>query len=402
MKPEDLNRCVKCGTCRSLCPVFRVTGREGSVARGKIAVLQELVTSGEGRSRETRALLDACVVCGSCQHVCPLDVPFMDIVTAARAEGFGLKQVPAIKRTILAALASNPAWEGIRALLAGLPEDSGLTFKLPVIQRAYPHPDEPLIHDQTVRHEEPDAPVHRGDLLFFPGCATRFLMGDLGRRTVSVLRRLGFGVFLDGRFRCCGFPHLTAGDRDRTEELVRHNTRLIETYRDRITSITTGCATCGSALKRHYELSVPVRDINEIVIDALPPDLTEKLDMAVLYHAPCHLAKHQHIRSEPESILNRIVDVLPVENPDACCGFGGSFSVTEHRLSREIGDRRTQDFKQSVENSGKRDPVVVTSCPGCMMQLADGLARNELRYKVKHIIDIVYESMEAKDAESDS
>ncbi len=66
----------------------------------------------------------------------------------------------------------------------------------------------------------------------------------------------------------------------------------------------------------------------------------------------------------------------------------------ERELSRQIGDKKAEFLKQSLRNDGIREEVLVTSCPGCMLQLTDSLVRNGIHVPVKHIIDIIFEQME--------
>jgi hypothetical protein len=58
-----------------------------------------------------------------------------------------------------------------------------------------------------------------------------------------------------------------------------------------------------------------------------------------------------------------------VKDPDRCCGFGGAFSLNHPSLSQQINDTTV---KQLVETNAE---MVVTSCPGCMLHLANGLYR---------------------------
>jgi glycolate oxidase iron-sulfur subunit len=43
----------------------------------------------------------------------------------------------------------------------------------------------------------------------------------------------------------------------------------------------------------------------------------------------------------------------------------------------------------SIARSGA--DIVLTGCPGCMMQISDGLMREGIRKKVRHILEILSE-----------
>jgi len=395
MKRENLDICVKCGTCRTMCPVFRVTGEEGGVARGKISILQALYQGDTRFSEETLDFLNRCVTCGSCEFVCPRDVPFLEIIENARARAVLDGQIQISKKVALK-LMSNNAWlSGVARIGRLVPGESGLQFKLPLISRHIPKPGKPL-DSLLPEYSPPDGPK-KFDVLYFPGCSMRYLYTESATRIVKVLNHLGVGVYLDFSQKCCGFPQLTAGSMDEFSRLSSHNLARFSKFRTKVEYIVTGCATCGSALKNNYHLPITALDINELLVDVLDMHFSPKgtgEPISTRFHHPCHLMKHQHVKSQPEQILSEISDFEEMEGADFCCGFGGSFSVFEGKLSRQIGDKKAEFIKQSLRNDGIREEVLVTSCPGCMLQLTDSLVRNGIHVPVKHIIDIIFENME--------
>ncbi len=395
MKRKDLDLCVKCGTCRTMCPVFRVTGEEGGVARGKISILQALYQGNTRFSEETLDFLNKCVMCGSCEFVCPRDVPFLDIIEDARARAVSGGQIQIAKKVALKLMSTNRGISGAARIGRLVPGDSGLQFKLPLINRHIPKPGKAL--DSILPEYSPAQGRKTFDVLYFPGCSMRYLYSGTAIRVVKVLNQLGVGVYLDFSQKCCGFPHLTAGDRKTFNQLSSHNTSRFSKFTDKVDYIVTACATCGSALKNNYDLPIPTLDINEILVDILdihPSSFSSKKQLSTRFHHPCHLLKHQHVKSQPEKILAEMSDYKEMEGSDFCCGFGGSFSVFEGELSRQIGDKKAELVKQSFEDDGIKERALVTSCPGCMLQLTDSLKRNGIHLPVKHIIDIIFEQME--------
>ena len=68
---------------------------------------------------------------------------------------------------------------------------------------------------------------------------------------------------------------------------------------------------------------------------------------------------------------------------DGCCGFGGSFSLDHYDLSKEIARAKIE----SIERSGA--DVVVTACPGCLVQLIDNIERHGIRQRAVHISEAI-------------
>lgn len=401
-----LEQCVKCGTCRHVCPVFSVTNGEGGAARGKLGVLHYLYRDGQRFSRETVDLLRECVMCGSCQDACSRQVPILEILAAARQKALAEGTESGLKQLGLKMMADNDNWSFAAGLADLVPETSGLTLKLPFMTRHWPKPD-------AMGLQRPGgyfAPMgeKRFDVFYFPGCATRHIFSGTGRKLVHILNRIGIGVRMDEQQVCCGFPHQSAGDRATADQLAAENRIVIGRHEDNVRYLVTGCATCGSRLKQLYAeefTDLRILDINELLVaemDALRTsglvELEEKVP--VIYHDPCHLAKHQGVRQQPRTLLSLFAEVVGLDQAVSCCGFGGSFSVFESALSQQIGDMKATHIEQSGRDVRTNDPTVVTSCPGCIIQITDALRRNGMQNPVVHIVELLYRALEDTDGKT--
>src|SRR6056297_1819845 len=70
---EDMRsilKCVRCGTCRSVCPVFDVLGWESTGARGRMMVAHG-VSQGLEVDKDVLDSLNTCTTCGMCKEMCP-------------------------------------------------------------------------------------------------------------------------------------------------------------------------------------------------------------------------------------------------------------------------------------------------------------------------------------------
>jgi len=391
-KLDNFTHCVKCGTCKTVCPVFIATGKESGVARGKIALLEELYKSENSFSEKTYEILSSCVVCGSCQYVCPRDVEYLDIIEMAREKAVLEGKIPLMKKVMLKGLSNNSVLNTSSNLSKILPESSGLYYKLPLINKYFPKFQKQL--ETKIRSYNFAEGKKKFDILFFPGCSTRYIFSDTGEKLVSVLNKLGIGVYFDEKLKCCGFPHLTAGEKKLFNTLNKHNSQIFDSYKDKVKYIVSGCATCGSALSNNYNLSIPYKDINQIIMENIDNLTFKKIETETYYHHPCHLMKHQNVKEQPIELLKQATKFKKMEGDDVCCGFGGSFSVFQSKLSNKIGDNKGKLIKNTVEKSTAKDKVLVTSCPGCIIQLTDTVYRNNIEIKVKHIIDIIHKVLE--------
>lgn len=162
--------------------------------------------------------------------------------------------------------------------------------------------------------------------------------------------------------------------------------------------IVTGCATCATALKGYKEwfdneyrkdaeeVSLKVRGFSEFLIKE---GIKIKADIGpetkVTYHDPCHMKWHQGIHEEPRKIIDSIKGACLIEMQDAdmCCGLGGSFGITHRKTSLELQKRKIDLIKKTEAQ------IVVTECPGCMIQIQEGLIRENLSTRVAHIAELL-------------
>ena len=121
-------RCVRCGACLNICPVYRQTGGHayGWAYSGPIGAI---LAPGLLGLEEAMPLPYASTLCGACEDVCPVRIPFTDILLhwrelaverglTPRSESFGMRA--------FAAATERPGVYGIGAsLLRRLPLEMG-------------------------------------------------------------------------------------------------------------------------------------------------------------------------------------------------------------------------------------------------------------------------------------
>ena len=102
------------------------------------------------------------------------------------------------------------------------------------------------------------------------------------------------------------------------------------------------------------------------------------------YHDPCHLRRGQGIADEPRELIEMSgAKLKEMEHPCRCCGLGGSFNITNYEFSMAINRSKAEDIK----NTGA--DIVATACPGCMIQIKDGLHQLGADTKVVHVIELL-------------
>jgi glycolate oxidase iron-sulfur subunit len=241
---------------------------------------------------------------------------------------------------------------------------------------------------------------------YFTGCMTDFVFPDLGKKIVSFLNRNGVKVIMPKGQGCCGAPvFLGAGDFVSGRRFADANVRVFKG----LEYIITDCATCASAMKdyvtfladtdermREYaQFAGKIKDITEFLVDVIQLPASayhvarEYRGKTVTWHEPCHLGRHLGVKEQPRKILKSVPDITYVEMPraDRCCGMAGAFSLHYYDLSRRIADRKAADIASTEAD------IVVTDCPGCQIQLIDGVLRNGMPQQVMHIMELFEEDL---------
>jgi len=413
---QELKKCVKCGACRAHCPVFSVLGREPVSARGKIALARAALAGSIGLDSRTRSDMSKCLLCGRCVEKCANDVPTDLIVLAAR-EAVARKRGLTSFHKVVGLLLRNGGLMGKGALLASLlrpllfrrvPAASGLRlrFPLPFVggKRSVPALAAKPFLD---RHPEIiNGMPGRPRILFFVGCMTNFIYPEIGEAAVTVLKSLGCSLIIPEDQQCCGFPALSGGDTTTFLQLAEKNLAALERHRP--DHVMTACASCGGAFHRMYprllagrrpDLAERYRVFSDRFVDAAvlleqlgfaPGGVRDRRNGRVAYHDPCHL-RSRSITREPRALIaaSPAVEFVEMKGADSCCGLGGTFNLYHYATSMEINAAKISAIRDAGVDT------VATGCPGCMLQLADGLHRSGERVRVRHTLEILASTLNA-------
>jgi Fe-S oxidoreductase len=132
---------------------------------------------------------------------------------------------------------------------------------------------------------------------------------------------------------------------------------------------------------------IEVKHFVEVVLEGISSrELRFPREVKVTYHDPCQLGRYLGLIEEPRQILKAIKGIDLVETDwttgewATCCGGGGGFEAVFPELSEILAVNRT---KELVETGAE---IIVTHCPGCIMQLKGGL--KELKIDGVEVLDL--------------
>jgi glycolate oxidase iron-sulfur subunit len=412
---EQIMKCVRCGKCRSVCPVFAEIKNETAAPRGHVFMVQMLR---DGQVEPASAVYDKlgnCLLCETCSANCPSGIDVHELNAAARS--YIYENNPSLgKELVFDTMWTRPGLlrAGTRFMggaqrlgLQTLARNIGLTKilpgDLPKAERILTH-----IPARSARSLLPVINHARGEKKFtvgyFLGCATDILNPEVAKATVDVLTRNGCEVIIPRDSKCCGLPHIANGKLDTARRVAAHNIKLFNAYS--FDYIISDCASCSSALSRKnmefllgglkiedeaFAFADRVMDLTCFLVEVLDvrlPDYEVEERTRVTYHDPCHLANAQGIKVQPRELLTRVPEVEFVEMNEAnrCCGGSGTFSITHYDLSMKILDRKMDNAMATGAEK------LATCCPSCMMQLRYGMERHHWNCEVVHPVELVSQS----------
>jgi len=238
---------------------------------------------------------------------------------------------------------------------------------------------------------------------YFTGCATNYIYPQIGHDVVTVLTENGVEVLIPQEQQCCGIAVFAHGDVKSARFLARKNLDVFE--KTGADYIVTACGSCGESWQHGFrELlsedpvygskaalwSCRTHDISTFLLKVIkeykPPE--GMLKMAVTFHDSCHLKKVMKVYAEPREILKSIpgITLKEMAKPDACCGSGGSYTLTHEETSMGITSRKIADINLTGADT------VVTGCPGCIMQLSEGCIGFGRGQMTVHFISLLAQS----------
>ncbi len=410
---DQLAVCTRCGMCQANCPLFAQTRKEADVSRGKLALINGLIDQMFDDAKGVNERLQKCLLCGSCAHGCPSSVNTVEIFLKARVIITQYLGLPFSKKIIFKKILSNP--ETFNSLMGVVTPFQKLLFKKqsntqgtscariasPLLRHRHIVPLKESAFNKTLEDHDFRTNGKGIKVAFFVGCLIDKAFPNIAHSVVDVLTHFKAQIFIPSHQGCCGIPAIASGDYETFESLVKTHVTLFS--KEKFDYLVTACATCSSTiinlwpsllkskdkavLKKVEELAQKTVDISWLLekrFDLSSEIRKDKIEKkSVTYHDPCHLKKSLGVFKEPRQVIQACGHTLKeMADSDTCCGMGGSFNLNYYDISSEIG----QNKAKNIMDTGCS--IAATSCPACMMQISDMLAKHKQPISVQHPVEI--------------
>jgi iron-sulfur cluster protein len=415
---REVLRCVRCGACANVCPVYRLVGgqRMSWTYIGALGLVLTLFFSGPDAARH---LSQNCAACGACREVCAagIDLPglIFEVRARLRAES-GAGPASALlsallpRRRLLGAAVS-----ALRAAQSPLSGESMIRHPPLLFARERGFRALPRMAARTFRELFPQigpraAPEAQGAAkpavraAVFSGCAHEYVFPEELASGVRVMRALGAAVSLPGGQGCCGLPALALGDKKAAARCAEAN---VLAFRGWGGTVVTLCPSCASFVRTRYpallagrgDLAEPLQrlcssitDFSSLLLGPLgaSPESFQMSGETAALHIPCHLRLGLHAGGGPRRLIEMAAGYRETPDEELCCGFGGSFSFKFPEESAALLARKLKGYESAGVSA------VVTDCPGCAAQLRGGEEKRGRLLRIEHTASFLERRLKAK------
>lgn len=408
--------CVQCGYCLPACPTYVSFGKETHSPRGRINLVK-LAAEGKISIHDMANPIDLCLGCRACETVCPTNVEYGKILTSAvnvlaeYREKDRSRKEKALRNVVFHKTLTNKKILGLmgkglfvlqKTKLNKMLRKSKMMKVLPTsMQRMEEATPSVKLPEKRQTAERPQQEQPRFRIGYFPGCVMDTVFAHINDLAIRLLEMGGCEVVTIKEQGCCGALQQHSGEKGVAIELAKKNIEAFEKYQfDYIVNAVGGCGAALVEYHHHFDEQDPWfkrakrfaemnKDISVLLAELELP-LHREVNKVVAYQPSCHLTNVQQVVDEPHRLLERIqgVTYMPMEKKDMCCGSAGIYNIVHHAESMLVLDDKMKHVKRAAPE------VIVTTNPGCHLQMLLGLQREGLddEIKVMHLVEMVAEA----------
>ena len=375
-------KCIRCGKCLSVCPIYRETRIETLSPRGRVALYRAVDEDDLEVSEVYADKFYTCLMCEACREVCPSGVELDVILDQSRADlahsGLLPDSLRRLNETIVAAgNISNEDNEQRLGWIANMPS-------------------------------RPVGLDHGGqaEVAYFVGCVSALFPASyrIPQSLVQTFEKAGVNYALvGGDERCCGYPLLLNGEVERALEMARHNVEAIRATG--ATKVVMSCPSCYHMWEHIYPELLDDGELDGLEILHETEMLAELAragrlrfkpwPVTVTYHDSCDLGRKSGIFEAPREVLRAIPELELVEMADhhensLCCGGGGNLETYDRDLAQALPRRRLQQAR----NAGAE--YIIVSCQQCKRTLFGAARRERIRIRTLDLAEVVSKQLEGE------
>jgi L-lactate dehydrogenase complex protein LldE len=237
----------------------------------------------------------------------------------------------------------------------------------------------------------------RPRVALFVTCLVDLFRPSVGFATIKLLEDAGCSVEVPEAQVCCGQPAYNSGDRKDTVAIAKQVIAAFEGY----DYVVAPSGSCGGMIKDHYPalfaaepdwqsraaaLSAKTFELTSFLVDVMKQDgVAAKLDAKITYHDSCSGLRELGVKQQPRQLLQSVegLELVEMQTPETCCGFGGTFCVKYGEVSTDIVGRKTADINATGAD------LLLAGDMGCLLNMAGKLQREGSKVQVRHVAEVL-------------
>jgi L-lactate dehydrogenase complex protein LldE len=232
----------------------------------------------------------------------------------------------------------------------------------------------------------------------FVTCLVDIMRPEIGFSVLKLLENAGYEVMVPEAQTCCGQPAYNSGERAAARDLAEKFLREFEMF----DYVVVPSGSCGGMIVSHYgdllrndpelngrfeRLRARVFELTDFLANvAKVASFESGFSGHVTYHDSCSGLRELNVKRQPRDLLAKVsgVQVTEMKDCEACCGFGGTFSVKYGNISTAIVDEKCANIKASGADA------VVLGDLGCILNIEGRLRRTgDTQTRVLHIAQVL-------------
>lgn len=237
----------------------------------------------------------------------------------------------------------------------------------------------------------------RPRIALFVTCLVDLHRPSVGFAAIKLLENAGCTVEVPRAQTCCGQPAYNSGDRATAKALGRQVLDAFGGYE----YVVVPSGSCGGMIAHHLvalfaddphdkvraeTLGARTFELVQFLVDVLGVTaVPAEYEGVVTYHDSCSGLRELGVRDQPRALLRGMhgVELRELEEPDVCCGFGGTFCVKYPDISTRMVSNKAADVV------GTGADTLLAGDLGCLLNMAGRLSRDGAAVRVRHVAEVL-------------
>jgi L-lactate dehydrogenase complex protein LldE len=217
-----------------------------------------------------------------------------------------------------------------------------------------------------------------------------------GFNTIKVLEKAGCNVIYNPDQTCCGQPAFNAGYWGESREVC---SKFIKDF-EQAEYVVMPSASCTGFINNYYEkvfgntsnhnatkdIKGKVFELSDFLVNVLKVvDLGASLNGTATYHDSCAALRECKIKEEPRTLLKHVkgLNLVPLQENETCCGFGGTFAVKFEGISTAMGEQKAQHVMDTKAS------YLISTDLSCLMHINGVMEKKQMPVQCLHLADVL-------------